>query len=160
MTNPMDLAKTLEGLSEAADKEADDIRYYSGGSDYNASLAKFHNALVEAYRTGQLIVVDHPQATSPVDDRGGAVCEQQDVEAVARAIYGEDDFVGLGDDITQRMFAVARKAIAAMPSLAAKDAEIARLREALDAIRASATGVTFNLADLALASAKPMKEAP
>lgn len=74
MINPMDLAKTLEGLSAAADKEADDIRYYSGGSDYNASLAKFHNALVEAYRTGQLIVAQAGDveawqdiATAPMD---------------------------------------------------------------------------------------------
>ena len=92
-------------------------------SDANA---EFITALVNTYRTGQLIVVDHPQATSPVDepinatdaafmageaiyqrdgvspflrevmqlkrdnnaklvdDRGGAVCEQQAVEAVKK----------------------------------------------------------------------------
>lgn len=110
-----DLAKTLEGLSAAADKEADDIRYYSGGSDYNASLAKFHNALVEAYRTGQLIVVDHPQATSPVDSHT-AWLEANTNNKIEAGGYTERAIFDMGWD-------------AAMPNLAAKDVEIARLRE-------------------------------
>lgn len=33
------------------------------------------------------------------------------IKAVARAIYGERDFEGLGSDVTEQMFAVARAAI-------------------------------------------------
>lgn len=51
-----DLTTTLAALSEAADEEADDIRYYPGGSNYNASLTKFRDVLTEAYRNGHLIV--------------------------------------------------------------------------------------------------------
>lgn len=225
MTNPMDLAKTLEGLSAAAtqgewevDSEYDGDALYSGGGgcgsgfknyfigagvdgkwrtlfdtvnsdhklieeDYDEdgknawdeigrANTAFVATLVNAYRTGQLIVapeipynerleyetrildakmeserlkklivVDHPQATSPVDDRGGAVCEHQTVEAVARAICeaSQDQWrTGVylcnlnADELNNHWRYKARAAIAAMPSLAAKDAEIDRLRDALE----------------------------
>lgn len=104
--------------------------------------AAFTAALWNAYRTGQLIVVDHPQATSPVDDRGGAICEQQAVEAVAMAIatviakrhdHTPEDW--LNDQRREE----AQAAIAAKPGLAAKDAEIARLRDALAEIQDART---------------------
>lgn len=101
--------------------------------------AAFTAALWNAYRTGKLIVVDHPQATSPVDDRGGAVCEQQAVEAVAMALCQSAlggkrcpcEESGRFNCVNECPGQYAQAAIDAMPSLAAKDAEIARLREAL-----------------------------
>lgn len=48
---------------------------------------------------------DNPPPAQPSGDM---------VEAAAKAIYGERDFDGLGADVTQTMFAVARAAIAAI----------------------------------------------
>ena len=63
-----DLAKTLEGLSAALEgyAEASDTEGFAVSA---ACLAL--STLATKLRTGQLIVVDHPQATIPVDDRGG-----------------------------------------------------------------------------------------
>ena len=61
-SKPNTHADELRVLSDAAEKEAADIRYYSGGSPYNASEAKFHAALTNAFRTGQLVHVDEVAA--------------------------------------------------------------------------------------------------
>ena len=132
------------------------------------NAAKHLADIAHKLRTGQLIVVDHPQATSPVDepinatdaafmageaiyqrdgvspflrevmqlkrdneakpvdDRGGAVCEQQAVEAVANAIREHQ-----AANRIWRMKDLAHAAIAAMPSLTAKDVEIADLKDRL-----------------------------
>ena len=50
-------AENLARLSAAATKEADDIRYYSGGSSYNASEAKYHAELARLYRSGRLVML-------------------------------------------------------------------------------------------------------
>lgn len=77
----MDLAKTLEGLSAAATRarvlESRVANRWQITLDFGDDRDAMRH-FSDLYRTGQLIVVDHPQATSPVDDRGGAVCEQQD----------------------------------------------------------------------------------
>lgn len=50
-------AENLARLSAAATKEADDIRYYSGGSSYNASEAKYHAELARLHRSGRLVLL-------------------------------------------------------------------------------------------------------
>lgn len=52
MTN---MQAELEALDKAARQTTDDIAYYSGGSKHNAPLEQLHTALINAYRSGELI---------------------------------------------------------------------------------------------------------
>jgi hypothetical protein len=63
--------EALEALSKKAEQTEDDIRYYSGGSKYNEPLERLKDALVNAYRTGQLILAQ------PSEDEVEAVAELQ-----------------------------------------------------------------------------------
>ena len=122
----MDLAKTMEGLSAAA-LEAVKVTEYKYFGDYELShdegeavdtLVGFARIVTEHLRNGQLIVVDHPQATSPVDSHT-AWLEANTNNKIEAGGYTERAIFDMGWD-------------AAMPNLAAKGVEIARLREALD----------------------------
>ena len=117
-----DLAKTLEGLSAALVK----TRYEGGIGEFLKvcrSSSAHLSTIAHKLRTGKLIVADHPQATSPVDEPINAT----DAAFLAgEAIYQRDGVSPFLREVMQL-----RKHNSAMPSLAAKDAEIARMREAL-----------------------------
>lgn len=116
----------------------------SAGYQCPAAGISMHNAakhladIAHKLRTDQLIVVDHPQATSPVDDRETPnMSDKQagDAEAInatdAAFAIGQAMFDRQGVSPFLREVMQLRKHNSAMPSLAAKDAEIARLRDAL-----------------------------
>lgn len=52
----MSLKETLDALDKRAVQIADDIAYYSGGSSINSALVELQGRLLDAYRTGQLVV--------------------------------------------------------------------------------------------------------
>ena len=146
----MDLAKTLEGLSAAATQGEWKHTFHAeqpsfgeitiptktgyletilevcgsnnalwrdapddGESEFKAN-GDFVAALVNAYRTGQLIVA-----------------QAGDVEAVAMAMHHSATWDRWEDAHENEKQHYRQLAQSAMPSLAAKDVEIARLREAL-----------------------------
>ncbi len=119
MTNPMDLAKTLEGLN------ADCEDAQANGTPATDEFNRMARTICYAYRTGQLIVAQAgdvetvARAIMIARDNGGCIVKDWQKEA--------KDNCHVAQALRQ-----AQAAIAAMPSLAAKDAEITRLREALD----------------------------
>lgn len=152
MTNPMDLAKTLEGLSAAAleARAAYDVEPEPGIAlaCYLRTDAAFATALINAYRTGQLIVAQAGVRETCKYCGGDSLqwngccprVQAGDVEAVARAMAPSVflPFEGkLHGSPVNRANAQswwlknAEAAISAMPRLVAKDAEIAELKTRL-----------------------------
>ena len=128
-----DLAKTLEGLPLELENLVTQLEAWEGmisaGYQCPAAGISMHNAakhladIAHKLRTGQLIVVDHPQATSPVDEPINAT----DAAFMAgEAIYQRDGVSPFLREVMQL-----RKHNSAMPSLAAKDDEIADLKDRL-----------------------------
>ena len=143
-----DLAKTMEGLPLELENLVTQLEAWevmiSAGYQCPAAGISMHNAakhladIAHKLRTGQLIVVDHLQATSPVDDRETPnVSDKQagDAEAInatdAAFAIGQAMFDRQGVSPFLREVMQLKRDNDAMPSLAAQNAEISRLREAL-----------------------------
>ena len=124
----MDLAKTMEGLTElenlAMQLEAWEGMISAGYQCPAAGISMLNAAkhladIAHKLCTGQLIVVDHPQATSPVDEPINAT----DAAFMAgEAIYQRDGVSPFLREVMQL-----KRDNNAMPSLAAKDAEVRAL---------------------------------